>query len=143
MNYHSCYLFCCSFVWPLGGSTCKLASVSFFTRSHHFLITSLLSGTKCSRIILNFLLRTGSHFSKGPRGSKVWSQEELLFPSLLSGHTHGCVHHLPMWTPSSSCLTFIPPHRPHSHPYSHHANGKRAVNVTDPGKKKYPEAFPQ
>ena len=99
VNYHSCYLFCCSFVWPLSGSTCKLASVSFFTRSHHFLITSLLSGIKCSRIILNFLLRTGSHFSKEPRGSKVWSQEELLFPGLLSGHTHGC---LPLTSPAPS-----------------------------------------
>ena len=37
-------------------------------------------------------------------------------------HTDGLLsplqHRLPMWTHSSSCLTFNPPHRPHTHPYS-------------------------
>ena len=130
-------------------STCKLASVSFFTRSHHFLSTSMLSGTKCSGIILNFLLvRTGSHFSKEPRGSKVWSQKVLLFPSLLSGHTHGW---LALTSPAPSphvdmlliLLDIYPPHRSHPHRYSPRTNGKRAVDVTDPGKEKHSHAFPQ
>ena len=134
-------------IWPI--YTVHASSSVLLTHLHQFLSSFLLSGTKCSGIILNFLLvRTGSHFSKEPRGSKVWSQKVLLFPSLLSGHTHGW---LALTSPAPSphvdmlliLLDIYPPHRSHPHRYSPCTNGKRAVDVTDPGKEKHSHAFPQ
>ena len=149
VNYYSCYLFCCPFVWPLSA-----AHASWLL--YHFLHDPIIFWVLQCFLAQNVLESSWTFSSWELEAISPRSQEALRSGAKryycsqafsVDTHTDGLLsplqHRLPMWTHSSSCLTFNPPHRPHPHPNSPRTNGKRAVDVTDPGKEKHSHAFPQ
>ena len=114
VNYYSCYLFCCPFVWPLSA-----AHASWLL--YHFLHDPIIFWVLQCFLAQNVLESSWTFSSWELEAISPRSQEALRSGAKryycsqafsVDTHTDGLLsplqHRLPMWTCSSSCLTFTP-----------------------------------